>query len=316
MVVVKKAMYGVSGDASKTRNVTAKVQAIVNSGERRFAACRLGEGDDPGMQMLKMLSIDYTLDGTPRKILVSDGQTACLDETADSSPAILVQRTADGAFLLETQRDGQYELKTASGRTLRFQAEGIPGVQPIAGPWDVQFPAGKGAPERIKLDNLISWSGHDNPGVKYFSGTATYRTTFQVSPAALGPCRAVYLDLGKVGVIAEVKLNGKDLGILWKAPFRLDATQALRPGENLLEVRVTNLWVNRMIGDEQLPEDSERGQDGMLKSWPKWLLEDKPSPAGRHTFATYRVWKKNSPLQESGLLGPVKLYAAQRFVLQ
>ncbi len=133
-------------------------------------------------------------------------------------------------------------------------------------------------------------------------------------PEALAAGRAVYLDLGRVAVIAQVRLNGRDLGVLWKSPFCVEVTQALRGGENLLEVQVTNLWVNRMIGDEQLPEDSERNPDGMLKSWPKWLLEGKPSPAGRHTFATYRVWKKDSPLQESGLLGPVKLYATQKVV--
>jgi hypothetical protein len=227
-----------------------------------------------------------------------------------------VQRTADGGYLLEAQQNGPFELKTASGRTLRFRAEGIPDPSPISGPWDVWFPPRGGAPEKIKLERLIPWNEHGNPGVKYFSGTATYRTAFQVHPAALALGRAIYLDLGKVAVIAQVKLNGQDMGLLWKAPFRLDATSALRSGANLLEVRVTNLWVNRLIGDEQLPEDSQRNPDGQLQSWPKWLLEGKPSPTGRHTFATYRVWKKDSPLQESGLLGPVNWYGTQRIVLK
>ena len=123
---------------------------------------------------------------------------------------------------------------------------------------------------------------------------------------------AAYLDLGHVAVIAQVKLNGQDLGILWKAPFRLDVTRVLRPGDNVLEVQVTNLDVNRAIGDEQLPADGEYNPDGLLKSWPAWLLEGKPSPAGRRTFATYRVWRKDSPLQESGLLGPVRLLQTMR----
>jgi hypothetical protein len=314
--VVQKAVYGVPGDPAKTRDVTAKVQAIVDGGEPRFAAWRVGEGDDPGMQMLKKLSINYTFDGRPRKTVVLDGEAACLDDAVDPAPTARVQRTADGHVMLEAWQNGPFEVKTASGRTLRCQADGIPGVQPIAGPWDVRYSARSGAPESIRLEKLTSWSRHSDPAVKYFSGTATYRTTFRVPPEALAAGRAVYLDLGKVAVIAQLRLNGQDLGSLWTAPFRVEATQALRAGENLLEVRVTNLWVNRLIGDEQLPEDSERGPDSMLKSWPKWLLEGKPSPAGRHTFATFRVWKKDSPLQESGLLGPVKLYATQRVVLK
>ena len=89
-------------------------------------------------------------------------------------------------------------------------------------------------------------------------------------------------------------------GIFWKTPFRVAANSALRVGENTLELQVTNLWVNRMIGDEQLPEDSVRTPEGLLKSWPQWLLDVQ---TGRQTFATYRVWKSDAPLQESGLLG-------------
>ena len=123
----------------------------------------------------------------------------------------------------------------------------------------------------------------------------------------------MYLDLGKVAVIARVSVNGRDLGILWNAPFRVDATEALRAGENLLEVQVTNLWVNRLIGDEQLPEDSERNP-GRLAQVVAGVVVRRASqapPAGTRS-PRYRVWRKDSPLQESGLLGPVKLYTTQR----
>ena len=112
--------------------------------------------------------------------------------------------------------------------------------------------------------------------------------------------------------MAEVNLNGKDLGIVWKPPYRVDVTDALKPGENVLETKVVNLWINRQIGDEQLPEDSDRNQNGTLKSWPQWLQEGKPSPTGRFTFTSWRLWKKDDPLAESGLLGPVTLQAAER----
>ena len=166
----------------------------------------------------------------------------------------------------------------------------------------------------MTLDQLISWSRHSDPGVRHFSGTATYLKKFNVPAGLIAQGRRLYLDLGKVEVMAAVKLNGKDLGILWKEPYCVEVTGALKRGENALEVEVVNLWINRMIGDEQLPEDSERNPNGTLKQWPPWLQEGKPSPTGRYTFTSWRLWQKDSPLVESGLLGPVKLRAAQRLV--
>ena len=127
----------------------------------------------------------------------------------------------------------------------------------------------------------------------------------------LGKGRRLYLDLGSVQTLAEVKLNGKTLPTLWKPPFVVDLTDAAKAGENRLQVRVVNLWPNRMIGDEQRPEDSERNDNGTLKKWPPWLLDGKPSPTGRFTFTSWRLWKKDAPLLESGLLGPVTLRPAQ-----
>ena len=85
------------------------------------------------------------------------------------------------------------------------------------------------------------------------------------------------------------------------------SARRVKPGVNVLELNVTNLWINRMIGDEQLPDDSNRNPDGSLKAWPRWLQEGKPSPTGRYTFTSWRLWKKDSPLVKSGLLGPVTL---------
>jgi hypothetical protein len=111
--------------------------------------------------------------------------------------------------------------------------------------------------------------------------------------------------------MAEIELNGKNLGILWKPPFEVDVTDAVKTGTNVLKVKVTNLWPNRMIGDEQLPDDSKRKPNGTLEEWPEWLLQGKPSPTGRYTFTTWRLWKKDGVLQQSGLLGPVKLSLGQ-----
>ena len=113
--------------------------------------------------------------------------------------------------------------------------------------------------------------------------------------------------------MAEVQLNGRQLGVVWKAPYRLDITEAAQPGQNQLEVKVVNLWINRQIGDQRLPEDSDRNPNGTLKSWPDWLEKGQPSPAGRLTFTSWRLWNKDDPLQPSGLLGPVTLRSAVRY---
>ena len=186
----------------------------------------------------------------------------------------------------------------------------------ISGPWELRFPPGWGAPERVTLAKLASWTDHGDRGVKHFSGTAVYAKTFSAPGDVFGGHRRVYLDLGKVQIMARVKLNGQDLGVLWKPPYRVDVTGLLKPGSNALEVGVTNLWVNRMIGDEDLPEDSERNPDGTLKAWPRWVQDGKPSPTGRFTFTIWRLWKKGEPLVESGLLGPVTLRVVERVVVR
>ena len=138
----------------------------------------------------------------------------------------------------------------------------------------------------------------------------------EIDSALANPKSAIYLDLGRVCVIAEVKLNGRDLGILWHDPFRLDVTRQLRPGSNTLEVAVTNLWVNRLIGDEQLPADVD--WDGKpLAKWPEWLVNHQPRPSkDRITFTTWHHWQKDDALKPSGLIGPVLLRNAGVYPLK
>ncbi|MGD0261425.1 MAG: glycosyl hydrolase [Verrucomicrobiota bacterium] len=237
-------------------------------------------------------------------------------ELTVGEPGIEMVRGKGGAIEAQVWQAGTYTLTSASGKSRQFEAGAIPEPVEITGPWEVRFPPKAGAPERVTLDRLISWSQHSDAGVRYFSGTATYRKTFDVPAGLIAKGRRLYLDLGKVEVMAGVKLNGKDLGLLWKQPYCVEVTSALKPGENALEVEVVNLWINRQIGDEQLPEDSERNPNGTLKQWPQWLQEGKPSPTGRYTFTSWRLWQKGSPLVESGLLGPVKLRVAQKVTVR
>ena len=117
-----------------------------------------------------------------------------------------------------------------------------------------------------------------------------------------------WLDLGVVKNMARVSLNGRDLGVVWCAPWRVEITAAVRPQGNRLEITVANLWPNRLIGDEQLPPDCEYGKEGNLLRWPDWFLKGEPRPSpSRRAFSTWKHFDKDSPLLPSGLLGPVTL---------
>jgi hypothetical protein len=160
--------------------------------------------------------------------------------------------------------------------------------QPIAtldGAWDVAFEPGRGAPASTQLAALAPLNAQVQDGVRYFSGVATYTKSFAL-PKGLPPGTALQLDLGAVGDIAEVRVNGVLVGTAWHAPFRLDVGQATRPGKNTVEVRVANLWVNRLIGDLQ------PGQRKLA-------------------YTTLPTYRPDAPLRASGLIGPVRLLASR-----
>ena len=182
-------------------------------------------------------------------------------------------------------------------------APALPGSLALDGPWQLGFPADSGVHAPLTLARLASWSDHDNPSVRHFSGTAGYRKEFMLDEA---PAHAL-LDLGRVEVMARVKLNGIDHGILWRPPYQVDVTRSLQVGKNVLEIDVVNLWVNRLIGDAGLPQDARRDEQGLLLEWPEWLLRDMPGSTGRKSFVTYPLWKKGETLQPSGIIGPVRL---------
>jgi hypothetical protein len=312
-LVVGKAVYGVPGDAARSRDVRDKIQRLADAGDMSFRVGRLAAGDDPAPNVAKTLVLEYTIGTRSMVVTGTDPDTLELGPAERTERVVDLRQTDDGRLQAEAWQPGVYEFVTASGRTHRVEVASVPPPAEIGGSWEIKFPAGWGAPDAVTLDRLASWTEHGNPGVKHFSGTATYRTDFSLPDGLSGntKSRRIYLDLGDVRVIARAKLNDHDLGVLWKMPFRADITDALRPGQNTLEVQVTNLWPNRMIGDEGLAEDSRRNADGTLKEWPAWLNEGKASPTGRFTFTSWRLWKKSDALLPSGLLGPVSLIATE-----
>ena len=170
----------------------------------------------------------------------------------------------------------------------------------LAGPWEVVFDPRFGGPGKTSFDTLMDWASHGDKGIRYYSGTATYRKSFDAPGLPASGKTRVHLDLGTVHGLGRVRLNGKDLGIVWTAPWRVDATDAIRPTGNQLEIDVVNSWVNRLIGDQQARDKNQR-----TLSWPSGLLGGKKHGAGRYTFVTNNPYKANSPITPSGLLGPV-----------
>jgi hypothetical protein len=235
-----------------------------------------------------------------------------------------IQKLSSGTLHAEVWTPGHYFLRQQDGKKREFSVESIPAPIPLDDDWEVSFPPDQGAPEKVALDRLQSLSRHPESGVRFFSGTAKYRKNFQIPPGLLEKGNRLYLDLGKVAVAARVTLNGRDLGVLWKSPYRVEVTPCLTEGENELEVEVANLWPNRMIGDEWLADDAEHSngckiiqnwkpdlKNGTLLKWPQWVLDGKPSPTGRITFTSWKLWKKDDELVDSGLLGPVRIIASR-----
>jgi hypothetical protein len=194
-------------------------------------------------------------------------------------------RVADGRTVVPLHLEAWGTILVVFRRRTSETARAVPDpvatqVATLSGPWNVSFEPGRGAPQSITMDELSDWSQNPDPGVKYFSGAGTYTQAFKAPSQWFKKGSKLWIDLGDVKNLAEVRVNGIDLGETWHAPYRIDATSALKPGPNQITIRVVNAWVNRLIGDEQ-------------------------PGATKFTFADVKPYKADSRLLPSGLLGPV-----------
>lgn len=189
---------------------------------------------------------------------------------------------------------GTYLLETARGRKARVEVRSVPRAYEVAGPWEVRFAEGWGAPESATFEKLISWTEHPDKGINYFSGIARYEKEFELPAELTAPGTRLMLDLGHVRFVADAWLNGTHLGILWKSPFRVDVTAAAVPGKNRLVVEVANTWSNRLTGDARTPDGKRYCNTNMTKA------------------LTWELPWKEAPLLESGLMGPVRVWAGKR----
>jgi hypothetical protein len=226
------------------------------------------------------LKITFETDGEEQTKIIPKGQICNLAK--DNTKARLVYNN-DGINWL-TPNAGKISFTTLSGETKSAEVKSVPAPIALSGVWDVTFPNKRGATKKAIFDELDSWT----------------------NSSLINAETDIALDLGSVRVIAEVILNGKNVGTLWKAPFRISINDFVKKGTNVLEIKITNLWANRLIGDEHLPLDFER-KGKKIKRLPDWLLNQTRRPSERITFASFKHWNKDDDLQMSGLLGPVKI---------
>ncbi|WP_197530529.1 glycosyl hydrolase [Bythopirellula polymerisocia] len=248
-----------------------------------FVVIRPGGADPPWEQI--------TLDGS----VVVDATDQGRRDTAERFPPLGLTRDKpiqpwvhpkgltceilDGGRSFVAWQDGEYQFSRPGAKPSLVHVTGTK-TTPLKRGWTLSFPSGWNTPQSLELDHIKPWSEMTNKAASHFSGTATYRTTFSLS--ALKTDERLVLDLGRVGNIARVQVNGEEAGVLWAAPYRQDITKYLKAGENVLSVAVTNTWHNRLAYDAALPA-SDR------KTW------------------TYAAPKAESPLEYSGLSNSVQL---------
>jgi len=188
----------------------------------------------------------------------------------------------NGLLQLRTAVPGDYSATLSSGRKMNFEAH-VAVPQLLTAGWTLEFPPNWGAPAHVDVPQLKSWTEFNDPGVRYFSGTATYRTTLSIAANQLSPNQELWLDLGSVYEVARMRINGTSLTPLWKRPYAARIDTYLHSGDNAIEIEVTNLWPNRLIGD---------AQSGVTH---------------RYSWTNIKKFSSSSPLLTSGLLGPVQL---------
>ncbi len=257
--------------------VSNKTDSLINEICRFRDGSRFSEAWDP-----------VTGEIRPLEVTISDGTTS-LEIKLDRYQSLFI------VFF----RNKRQSLNTV--RTVNFPD--MQKVLTIKGPWTVSFDTIMGGPAKAEFVTLKDWTSRPEEGIRFYSGIATYSVRFDLpSTVTKDNTGDLYLDLGTVRNIASVTLNGRDMGVIWTSPWCVRITDAVAQKDNRLEIKVANLWINRLIGDENQP------WDGIVNGkWPEWILYSTERPTDRYTFTTHRYYRKGDKLAESGLLGPVTI---------
>lgn len=217
-------------------------------------------------------------------------------------------------YVPEAWSEEKIKAEVASGLPVPLLSEENRVLQTLNESWTVQFPAWSKAPAEVTLSVLQSLHKHSDFNVKHFSGTSTYSRTFVLTRKEIknltkkGTSRQILLDLGRVENLAQVSVNGSAPVLIWKAPYQMNITSLVKAGVNDLKIEVTNLYPNRLIGDEYLPEKYQYDEYGRICQFPVWYVnQERETGRQRVLFTPWKHYTKEDPLLESGLLGPVRI---------
>jgi len=230
----------------------------------------------------------------------------------DASAGYHHSASQNGVARLESATAVAGTLRFASGKTKKFDLKSADTIK-VNGAWDVKFKTPITKEFSLQMPKLESLALNANKDIKYFSGTATYKTTVDMPVSVFKNGQRFELNLGEVYDMATVTINGKSLGVWWNPPFAADITDALKAGSNTIEIAVTNSWHNLLVGDEQYPADFEWGVDRspkgqMMKSYPDWFVKNQPRPEqNRKGFVIWYYHRQDTPLKPAGLVGPVSI---------
>lgn len=208
---------------------------------------------------------------------------------------------------------GSYTIEYNSGKKKSIEINDLPAPVVPESPWNVKF-QNYGLDTTVVFKKLIDWKDHEAEQIEYYSGTATYTSSFNLNEEYFDEDKTLILDLGKVSIAARVFVNEQEFGVLWSNPFHIDVTNALKIGENTMKVEVTNTWTNRLIGDENYPNNT--GYDLKVENMPDWYTSNsEPEMGERKAFCTFPFYEKGDQLESSGLLGPVRLVISTRQIV-
>lgn len=216
------------------------------------------------------------------------------DSKKNDLPVSKVVTADKKSTVIECWQNGAYVFTGADGKPKQVEVGNIPDPESIDGAWKVEFDPEWGAPVEVDFTELTSWTVHEDQGIKYYSGKGTYIKSMYVTNDWIGNMQHIYLDLGNVREVAEVYINGQSAGVVWKPPFRADITNLVKAGANELKIEVMNLWINRLTGDINLPDEEKFTKTNIKTDGGSWL-------------ENYTEWH----VEPAGLLGPVRLLSSK-----